>query len=120
MILTKEMILDFLKQNGELITQANAEKLTDFIQSKSNESYLMAPVLYEYPGGIWTEKGMQYFEMKNGTQLQMEPLRRGKMMFVEDIPKKVSMIELIDFLEHSSDSRSKDYAVRIKQAGVEV
>ena len=119
MILTKEMILDFLKTNGELITHANAEKLSEFVAAKMNEGYLMAPVLYEYPGGYWTEKGHQYFEMHNGTQIQMEPTRRGKIMFVEAVPKKVSVLELVKHLEGSGDPGSKSYAERIRQAGIE-
>lgn len=118
MLLTSEQIQYYLKQQGEMITNATAEKLTDFIHQASNHAYMMAPVLYEYPNGIWAEK-MQYFEMGNGVQAPIEPLRKGRIMFVEEIPKKVPVLDLVRSLEESSDPKLKEYAMRIREVGIE-
>ncbi len=119
MLLTKEQIQEFIRSNGEMITISTAEKLTEFIHQASNSAYLKAPVLYEYPDGIWVEK-MQYFDMNSDRQIPIEPLRKGRIMFVEDMPHKVPMHELVSKLEKSGDVELKEYARRLRSAGIEL
>jgi len=118
MLLTSEQIQHFLKQQGEMITNSAAEKLTEFIHQWSNHAYMMAPVLYEYPNGIWAEK-MQYFDMHGAAQVAIEPQRKGRIMFVEEMPRKVPVLDLVRSLEESSDPILKEYATRIRQVGIE-
>lgn len=110
-MITAEEIREELKKWNTLITIEASQALDKFIAHKFMSSGVIAPVLYQLKDGTWIENE----QAKSGVNY----LRKGRLMFVEDIPQPVPVLELAKVLDVLPDPKLKEYARRLLAAGFE-
>jgi hypothetical protein len=108
-----EELRTHFKGLGMLLTIKDSNELANLVDASFKQKLAAAPTLLEYhPGSFWIPEA-------DADSILGKPIRRGKLIFIEDVPQKVELPELINCLETGNEA-AKDLARRIKMAGISV
>jgi hypothetical protein len=104
-------IRDYFRTRNILVTVKDSEELEKLIDMEHVRKFDIAPMLVEFAGGVW-------MQAEAAKDIAEPPIRRGKLLFIEAVPQKVGVLELINHLEKGT-ALDKEYALRLRHAGVE-
>lgn len=111
-MITPENLREELKRMNVFVTVEQSQSLSGFVAHQFMSSTLIAPVVLQTQTGNWLEQPAS--DIKPGYFV-----RRARLMFIEDIPQPVPVLDLVKYLESLSDEASKQYARRLRSAGFE-